>query len=126
VLNLISNAAKFTHNGEITLRLRRGMRVHGDWIEIAVADTGVGISAEGQKVLFNKFVQANARIASKYGGTGLGLSLSQNLCRLMGGEITVESRLGARRGRCAQGRLCGSVTWPHQRTQGEQEAHPHR
>ena len=94
VLNLISNAAKFTHNGEITLRLRRDKRPYGDWIEIAVIDTGVGISAEQQKALFSKFTQANARIASKYGGTGLGLSLSQNLCRLMGGEITVESRLG--------------------------------
>jgi CheY-like chemotaxis protein len=59
-----------------------------------VVDTGVGISAEAQKALFNKFTQANARIASKYGGTGLGLSLSQNLCRLMGGEITVESQAG--------------------------------
>ena len=93
-LNLISNAAKFTHNGEITLRLRRNKRSFGDLIEIAVADTGVGISPEAQKALFNKFTQANARIASKYGGTGLGLSLSQNLCRLMGGEITVTSRPG--------------------------------
>ena len=94
VLNLISNAAKFTHNGEITLRLRRNKRRFGDLIEIAVTDTGMGISKEAQKALFNKFTQANARIASKYGGTGLGLSLSQNLCRLMGGEITVASRLG--------------------------------
>ncbi|HJU31633.1 MAG TPA: ATP-binding protein [Hyphomicrobiaceae bacterium] len=92
VLNLISNAAKFTHNGEITLRLRRKKREGGDLIEIAVADTGVGISQEALKALFNKFTQANARIASKYGGTGLGLSLSQNLCRLMGGDITVESQ----------------------------------
>ncbi len=94
VLNLISNAAKFTHNGEITLRLRRTRRVYGDLIEIAVQDTGVGISEESQKHLFNKFTQANARIASKYGGTGLGLSLSQNLCRLMGGEIVVSSKAG--------------------------------
>jgi signal transduction histidine kinase len=94
VLNLISNAAKFTHNGEITLRLRRTRRVYGDLIEIAVQDTGVGISEESQKHLFNKFTQANARIASKYGGTGLGLSLSQNLCRLMGGEIVVSSQAG--------------------------------
>jgi signal transduction histidine kinase/ActR/RegA family two-component response regulator len=94
MLNLISNAAKFTHNGEITLRLLRHKRPHGDLIEIAVADTGVGISQEALKGLFNKFTQANARIASKYGGTGLGLSLSQNLCRLMGGDITVESRPG--------------------------------
>ena len=84
VLNLISNAAKFTHNGEITLRMRRTASADGDWIEIAVIDTGVGISLEQQKALFSKFTQANARIASKYGGTGLGLSLSQNLCRVDG------------------------------------------
>jgi signal transduction histidine kinase/ActR/RegA family two-component response regulator len=94
VLNLISNAAKFTHNGEITLRLRRNKGIYGDLIEIAVADTGVGINPEALKALFNKFTQANARIASKYGGTGLGLSLSQNLCRLMGGDITVTSAPG--------------------------------
>ena len=94
VLNLISNAAKFTNNGEITLGVRRSRRPYGDLIEISVADTGVGISSEALKALFNKFTQANARIASKYGGTGLGLSLSQNLCRLMGGEITVQSQLG--------------------------------
>lgn len=98
VLNLISNAAKFTNNGEITLRVRRIRKDTGDWIQIAVVDTGMGISAEQQKALFSKFTQANARIASKYGGTGLGLSLSRNLCRLMGGEITVESRQG--RGSC--------------------------
>jgi signal transduction histidine kinase/CheY-like chemotaxis protein len=103
VLNLVSNAAKFTHNGEITLRPRRSQGTSGDWIEIAVADTGVGIGAEAQKGLFNKFTQANARIASKYGGTGLGLSLSQNLCRLMGGAITVQSQLG--RGSCFTIRL---------------------
>ena len=94
VLNLVSNATKFTHNGEITLRLRREPLPGGDWIEIAVIDTGVGISPDQQKALFSKFTQANARIASKYGGTGLGLSLSRNLCQLMGGDITVESRLG--------------------------------
>jgi CheY-like chemotaxis protein len=102
VLNLISNAAKFTQNGEITLQVRRNMAAC-EWIEIAVADTGVGITAEAQKSLFSKFTQANARIASRYGGTGLGLSLSQNLTRLMGGEITVESQPGA--GSCFTVRL---------------------
>jgi signal transduction histidine kinase/CheY-like chemotaxis protein len=94
VLNLVSNATKFTHNGEITLRACRETLADGDWIEISVRDTGVGISAEQIKSLFSKFTQANARIASKYGGTGLGLSLSQNLCKLMGGEISVVSELG--------------------------------
>jgi CheY-like chemotaxis protein len=94
ILNLVSNATKFTHNGEITLRARRETLADGDWIEIAVKDTGVGISADQINSLFSKFTQANARIASKYGGTGLGLSLSQNLCNLMGGDITVSSQLG--------------------------------
>lgn len=94
VLNLVSNATKFTHNGEITLRARRERLADGDWIEISVRDSGIGISADQIKSLFSKFTQANARIASKYGGTGLGLSLSQNLCKLMGGGISVESELG--------------------------------
>jgi signal transduction histidine kinase/CheY-like chemotaxis protein len=93
ILNLVSNATKFTHNGEITLRLRRDPLPGGDWIEIAVIDTGVGISPDQQDALFSKFTQANAKIASKFGGTGLGLSLSRNLCQLMGGDITVESQL---------------------------------
>jgi signal transduction histidine kinase/CheY-like chemotaxis protein len=94
VLNLISNAAKFTHNGEITLKIRRLHNGDSDWVQIAVIDTGVGISLDQQKALFSKFTQANAKIASKYGGTGLGLALSQNLCRVMGGDISVQSRLG--------------------------------
>jgi signal transduction histidine kinase/CheY-like chemotaxis protein len=94
ILNLVSNATKFTHNGEITLRTRRHVEGSRDWVEISVLDTGVGISLDQQKVLFSKFTQANAKIASKYGGTGLGLSLSRNLCQLMGGNITVASELG--------------------------------
>jgi signal transduction histidine kinase/ActR/RegA family two-component response regulator len=94
VLNLISNAAKFTHNGHITVRLRRLPSPSGDRITISVMDTGVGINQEQQKLLFSKFTQANPGIAAKFGGTGLGLSLSQNLCGLMGGLIVVESELG--------------------------------
>lgn len=90
IFNLISNAAKFTQNGVITLEARRV----GDWVEIGVLDTGIGISREQQKVLFSNFTQANSKIAAVYGGTGLGLSLSQNLCRLMGGQIEIESELG--------------------------------
>ena len=107
VLNLVSNATKFTHNGEITLKLYRDQRPEGDWIEIAVVDTGVGISKEQQSVLFSKFTQANAKIASKFGGTGLGLSLSRNLCQLMGGDITVESEL--HKGSCFTIRLPASA-----------------
>ena len=103
ILNLVSNATKFTHNGEITLRIRRDPLPGGDWIEIAVLDTGVGISRDQQDALFSKFTQANAKIASKFGGTGLGLSLSRNLCQLMGGDITVESQLN--KGSCFTIRL---------------------
>lgn len=94
LFNLISNAAKFTQNGQITLSARRLAEADGGWIEIAVADTGIGISREQQSKLFSSFTQADARIAATYGGTGLGLALSQNLCRLMGGSISVESELG--------------------------------
>ena len=90
IFNLLSNAAKFTQNGQITLAVQRS----GEWVEIAVADTGIGISREQQKALFSNFTQASSRIAAVYGGTGLGLSLSQNLCRLMGGQIDIDSELG--------------------------------
>jgi len=94
VFNLLSNAAKFTQNGRITLAVDRQRRIDGDWVVMSVADTGVGISHEQQASLFSNFSQANPTIAAKYGGTGLGLSLSQNLCRLMGGTIALESELG--------------------------------
>jgi signal transduction histidine kinase/ActR/RegA family two-component response regulator len=103
IFNLLSNAAKFTHNGTITLSILRRPEAGQEWIEIAVADTGIGISAQQQKALFNNFAQANPKIAAVYGGTGLGLSLSQNLCRLMGGQIDVESELG--KGSCFTIRL---------------------
>jgi len=94
IFNLLSNAAKFTQNGQITLSVARRHIEGRDWMEIAVTDTGIGISPEQQQALFSNFSQANSRIAAVYGGTGLGLSLSQNLCRLMGGRIEVESALG--------------------------------
>ena len=90
IFNLLSNAAKFTQNGQITLSIGR----NEEWMEIAVVDTGIGISLEQQKALFSNFTQASSKIAAVYGGTGLGLSLSQNLCRLMGGRIEIESQLG--------------------------------
>ena len=94
IFNLLSNAAKFTQNGTVTLSVRRFGESTGDWIEVAVTDTGIGISREQQRALFSNFTQANSKIAAVYGGTGLGLSLSQNLCRLMGGSIEIESELG--------------------------------
>ncbi|MGI9352430.1 MAG: ATP-binding response regulator [Rhizobiaceae bacterium] len=91
IYNLLSNAAKFTQNGEIKLQVHRLTSELGERIQIKVADTGVGISQEAQENLFTNFTQANASINAKFGGTGLGLSLSRNLIRLMEGDILVES-----------------------------------
>ena len=94
IYNLLSNSAKFTQSGEITLSARRYKKDGDDRISICVSDTGVGISKKAQDALFNNFTQANSSITAKFGGTGLGLSLSQNLCQLMGGSISVESSEG--------------------------------
>jgi signal transduction histidine kinase len=93
-LNLLSNAGKFTNGGTVTLTVAREKSISGDWIGIAVQDTGIGITPENLQRLFQDFNQAEPSTASKYGGTGLGLALSQNLCHMMGGEITVESEYG--------------------------------
>jgi signal transduction histidine kinase len=98
VLNLLSNAAKFTHRGRVTLTAARENAADGDWIHIAVRDSGIGISRENLPKLFQEFNQAEPSTQSRYGGTGLGLALSQRLCRMMGGEITLESEPG--RGSC--------------------------
>jgi len=93
VLNLLSNAAKFTNSGRVTLGAMRE-KADGDWIRIAVRDTGIGIRREALPKLFQNFNQAEASTSSRYGGTGLGLALSQKLCLMMGGGITVESEPG--------------------------------
>jgi signal transduction histidine kinase len=94
VLNLLSNAAKFTSEGTIRLNAQRRKSVAGDWIEIQVQDTGIGISAQEMSRLFQDFGQASASISRTYGGTGLGLAISQRLCALMGGGITATSDIG--------------------------------
>jgi signal transduction histidine kinase len=93
-LNLMSNAAKFTQDGTITLSVQRRKSQAGDWIEIQVQDTGIGIAQSDIGHLFQNFGQANRATSNKYGGTGLGLALSQKLCGLMGGAISVSSELG--------------------------------
>jgi signal transduction histidine kinase/CheY-like chemotaxis protein len=108
VLNLLSNAAKFTKYGRITLSVFREDTVDGSWVTIAVRDTGIGISEENLPRLFQNFSQADSSIAAKYGGTGLGLTLSRKLCRLMGGDITVESEVG--KGSCFTIRIPISIT----------------
>lgn len=94
LLNLLSNAAKFTENGRVTLCARRERIDARDWVKIEVQDTGIGIGPDEVGNLFRNFSQATPSISSKFGGTGLGLSLSQKLCRFMGGDITVESTVG--------------------------------
>jgi signal transduction histidine kinase/ActR/RegA family two-component response regulator len=95
LLNLLSNAGKFTEHGHITLRATREVTTATDWICISVTDTGIGISAEQVDRLFAEFTQADPSTTRKYGGTGLGLALSRRLCRMLGGDITVESTIGS-------------------------------
>jgi PAS domain S-box-containing protein len=93
LLNLLSNAAKFTQGGAITVSARRIKRGE-DWLEIAVSDTGIGLSREQADRLFGDFVQADADTARRFGGTGLGLAITRRMLRLLGGDVTVESVLG--------------------------------
>jgi signal transduction histidine kinase len=93
LLNLLSNACKFTKEGEVRLRARRVANGR-EWIELAVADTGIGMTPEQQAKLFEEFSQADATTAQRFGGTGLGLALSRKLARMMGGDVTVTSEPG--------------------------------
>jgi CheY-like chemotaxis protein len=94
LLNLASNANKFTENGTVTIAARPQQVDGRDWIKIAVTDTGIGMTEEQMGRLFREFSQADASTSRKYGGTGLGLAISRHFCRLMGGDITVESKPG--------------------------------
>ena len=131
VLNLLSNAAKFTHNGRITLAATR----QDGWTTISVRDTGSGIAPQDLANLFQNFREAEGATSSKYGGTGLGLALAQKLCRLMGGDVRVESELG--KGSCftirvpdrvestdpmSAGLALGSGAWPSSRLGEPQNA----
>jgi adenylate cyclase len=93
LLNLLSNACKFTKEGELALRVRK-VADGRDWVELAVADTGIGLTAEQQAKLFQEFTQADSLTARRYGGTGLGLALSRKLARMMGGDVTATSEPG--------------------------------
>jgi signal transduction histidine kinase len=92
LLNLLSNANKFTEHGSITIDARQAQENGRDWVTIAVADTGM--TAEQMGKLFQEFSQADASTTRKYGGTGLGLAISKRFCQMMGGDITVESEPG--------------------------------
>jgi GAF domain-containing protein len=91
LLNLASNANKFTERGIITIAAREGQDSGRDWVTLAVTDTGIGMTPEQMGKLFQEFSQASSATASKYGGTGLGLAISRRFCQMMGGDITVES-----------------------------------
>jgi signal transduction histidine kinase len=95
IRNLLSNAFKFTEpSGEVMLRFRRSTAGGAPAIEISVQDTGIGIGAEQQEMIFEAFHQADGSISRKYGGTGLGLSITRMLTGLMGGTVTLSSRPG--------------------------------
>jgi signal transduction histidine kinase/CheY-like chemotaxis protein len=94
LFNLLSNAAKFTKEGEITLAARRIVRDGGDWLEFKVSDTGIGMTPEQVDRLFQAFAQAEASTSRDYGGTGLGLAITRHFCRMLGGDVAVESTLG--------------------------------
>ena len=95
VLNLVGNAIKFTHEGEITLKVQC-LEAHDDecMLQFTVSDTGIGIPPEKQRTIFEAFSQADTSTTRKYGGTGLGLTISTRLVEMMGGRIWLESELG--------------------------------
>ncbi|OHV79608.1 response regulator [Ensifer sp. LCM 4579] len=94
LFNLLSNAAKFTKAGRVTLSVRREARADVDWLVFKVSDTGIGMTPEQQERLFNPFTQADASTTRNYGGTGLGLSITRSFSRMIGGIVTVESEAG--------------------------------
>jgi signal transduction histidine kinase len=94
LLNLVGNATKFTHHGLISIVVRSQLRGEVEVVSFAIADTGIGMSAQQMSRLFEAFAQADDDTARRYGGTGLGLAISRHFCRLMGGEISVSSALG--------------------------------
>ncbi len=114
LLNLLNNAAKFTEQGTITLTVTRqtyqvslpgyiqgadldldgGQKISSDWISFQVTDSGIGMTVEQVNKLFQQFSQADSSTTRRYGGTGLGLAITRQFCRMMGGDITVESESG--------------------------------
>jgi PAS domain S-box-containing protein len=94
LFNLLSNAAKFTHDGAVTLTAERFQRDADDWIRLSVEDTGIGIAPEKLETVFEEFTQADTSTTREYGGTGLGLAISRRFCRMMGGDIVAGSTPG--------------------------------
>jgi signal transduction histidine kinase len=94
LLNLLSNACKFTKDGSIILRVRQVAHQGQDCIAFAVADSGIGMTPEQLGRLFEEFSQGDATTARQYGGTGLGLAITRRLCQMMGGDVSVTSEVG--------------------------------
>ncbi len=94
LFNLLSNASKFTDRGIIELSVNQYIKEEAPWLQMKVTDSGIGMTEEQMKKLFQPFTQADASTTRKYGGTGLGLTITQRFCQMMGGEITVESEIG--------------------------------
>ena len=94
VLNLVNNACKFTENGRVSVAVNKLRNGSGEWTEVSVSDTGIGIGAEHLGKLFQPFSQVDGSATRKYNGTGLGLALSKKFCQMMGGDITVASEPG--------------------------------
>jgi signal transduction histidine kinase len=91
LLNLLSNACKFTQEGRVELEARRERRGDGEVVLISVADSGIGMSEEQLSRLFQPFVQADASTTRRFGGTGLGLAITRRFCQMMGGDVEVAS-----------------------------------
>lgn len=113
LLNLISNAIKFTHQGEVLLALTRQEKNNCDYLLLTISDTGIGMSPNQQQIIFNPFEQADSSTTRRFGGTGLGLSISKKLALLMGGDIEIESELN-------RGTKCVfSFPYPHKKENKE-------
>jgi signal transduction histidine kinase len=108
LFNLLSNACKFTKDGEVKLRASR-VRNGRQWVELSVSDTGIGMTTEQQAKLFEEFSQADSTTAQRFGGTGLGLAITRKLARMMGGDVTVTSEPG--KGSVFTVRLPGGAGW---------------
>ncbi len=94
VLNLLSNAGKFTESGCVRFEVVREVAHLRNWIRFTVRDSGIGIAEDALKTLFEDFTQIDSSVTRKYAGTGLGLAISRKVCNMMGGEISVQSKLG--------------------------------
>jgi signal transduction histidine kinase len=94
LLNLMSNACKFTEGGVVSVSAARTVAHGAEWLHVRVADTGIGIASEHLSKLFLSFSQADGTVTRRYGGTGLGLAITRRFCQMMGGDVSVQTELG--------------------------------